>query len=107
MVDVINKKYEIFDNFSTIGRNNSTTFTHSRMISNLNLIIYELFQKNILSDSNETIVDIQTIKLLRSQNFENLPDLIFSANWIYAFTDNNHLLSVISSHYDDNFKAII
>lgn len=24
----------------------------------LNLIVYELFQKNLLSDSNETIVDI-------------------------------------------------
>ena len=102
MIEVINKKYGNFDNYQV---NKVAPF--SAHTPSLNLIVYELFHKNLLSDSNETIVDIQTIELLRSQNFENLNDLIFSAKWIYAFTDNNQLLTVISSHYNDNFKIII
>ena len=32
--------------------------------------------------------------------------MVFSAQWIYAFTDNHSMLDIISKHFDDNYKQL-
>lgn len=101
MIDHMNERYS---GFSSIPKDFKTSLTSSSnpTIPPYNFLLYEIFNNILVGVNGSKIISIPEIKILKAEDLSDLHNVVLSDNWIYAFTDNQLIISVVSEGFNES-----
>jgi hypothetical protein len=100
IIDHMNERYGGFANIPKEFK--SSLSSANPIIPPYNFLLYEIFNNIAFGPKNNKILSIPEIKNLKNEDLSDLHNVVLSDNWVYAFTDNQLLISNISEHFSDN-----